>query len=279
MPLDFFVLFSSAASVIGSPGQSNYAAANAYLDALARYRQARGMPALSINWGPWTGAGMAAGREGRDQSRRGAHGVGAIAPDQGLGTLARLLAERKTGQAAVLPIDWRTFLEQFPSGGFPPVFAELARTERAGGQPEKQTAEQLQFLKDLSDAAPSQRHRLLLAHVRSHLCKVLGIQAEAAIDVHRGMMELGMDSLMAVELRNRLQASLGQPLPATLMFENPTVAGLTDNLLNEVLFPQAAATPHRDALPPGEKDLDGLGEDAVAALLAEKLVTLGRDRS
>ena len=97
--------------------------------------------------------------------------------------------------------------------------------------------------------------------------------------MHRGMMELGMDSLMAVELRNRLQATLGQPLPATLMFENPTVAGMTDNLLNEVLFPQAAATSAGGEPSAGETDLDGLDEDALAALLTEKLTALGRDRS
>ena len=251
--LDFFVLFSSAASVLGSPGQANYAAANAFLDGLARYRRACGLPALSINWGPWAGPGMASGRDGRDQGRRKAQGIGAIAPEHSLGTLTRLLDKPQAAQVAVLPINWQTFLDQFPAGGLPPLFAKLAATGRAGGQGEQPTAEQVQFLQDLREAAPSQRHGLLLAHVREQACKVLGIPPETGVDVQRGMMELGMDSLMAVELRNRLQLSLGQPLPATLMFENPTVAGLTDSLLNEVLFPRAAATAAEDTIAPGSR--------------------------
>jgi hypothetical protein len=283
LPLDFFVLFSSAASLLGSPGQANYAAANAFLDALARYRRARDLPALSINWGPWAGAGMAAGRDGREQSRRAAQGVGVIAPEQGLATLSRLLDQASPAQVAVLPIDWRTFLGQFPAGSLPPLFAELARIEQAGGPAAQPTAEQLQFLMDLAEAAPAQRRSLLLAHVREQVCKVLGLPPGQALDMHRGLMDLGMDSLMAVELRNRLQTSLRQPLPATLMFENPTVAVLAESLLTEVLFPEEAAPSLAGSPPaapsPMETELEGLAEDEIAALLAERLTALERDRT
>ncbi len=110
-PLDLFVLFSSAAAILGSPGQGNYASANAFLDALAHHRRGLGLPALSVNWGSWDEVGMAARLKESEGQRWSAAGIGWIGVDQGLATLERLILEDRV-QAAVLPIDWPKFFER-----------------------------------------------------------------------------------------------------------------------------------------------------------------------
>ena len=124
--LDFFVLFSSMASMLGSPGQGNYAAANTFLDVLAHFRRARGLPAVSINWGAWADVGMAAELAERSPMQRTPEGVTAMPVDRGLAVLGRLLAGAPP-QIGVLPVEWKSFLRQFPDGERPPVLAEMGR--------------------------------------------------------------------------------------------------------------------------------------------------------
>ena len=129
MPLELFVLFSSAAALLGSPGQGNYASANAFLDALAHHRRALKLPALSVNWGSWDEVGMAARLKESEGQRWSAAGIGWIGVDQGLATLERLILEDRV-QAAVLPIDWPKFFERIPAGSEPAWLTEMARTAR-----------------------------------------------------------------------------------------------------------------------------------------------------
>src|SRR6185312_7981311 len=121
--LDWFVLFASVAGVLGSPGQSNHSAANAFLDVLAHERRHRGLPALSIDWGAWTQIGAAADRGIVD--RLAAQGIGAITPSQGLVALRRLMEANAT-QAAVLPIDWQRYLQKADRNAIPPFLSEVA---------------------------------------------------------------------------------------------------------------------------------------------------------
>ena len=123
LKLDHFVLFSSAASVLGATGQGNYAAANAFLDALAHYRRAQGLPGMSINWGPWAEVGMAA--TDRIGVRLAAQGIEALTPARGLAALGQLL-QHPVAQIGVLPIDWPTFLSSIPTGEIPPFLREVA---------------------------------------------------------------------------------------------------------------------------------------------------------
>lgn len=134
MPLDLFVLFSSAAAILGSPGQGNYAAANAFLDALAHHRRGLKLPALSVNWGSWDEVGMAARLKQSEGQRWSAAGVGWIGVDQGLATLERLIVEDRV-QAAVLPIEWPKFLERIPADSEPAWLTEMARAARSSRQP------------------------------------------------------------------------------------------------------------------------------------------------
>jgi len=278
MPLDFFVLYSSAAALLGSAGQANHAAANSFLDALAQRRRADGLPALSISWGAWgeVGAAVTTGAV----ERIGAQGIGEIAPAQGLALLGRML-DAAPPQVGVVPIHWPTFLGRFD--GAPAFFAELAlplrsvaptRAEAPPAGPE--------IVRQLAEAAPQRRLALLRDYVRATVGHVLGLSA-ARVDDEVPLSTMGLDSLMAVELRNLLGAGLGlaRRLPATLAFDYPTVAAITGYLAAEALAITTPAAAESDALALAPSDgaatitmideLEELSDDEVDRLLAEKL--------
>ncbi len=259
LELDFFVLFSSMASVLGSPGQGNYAAANAYLDALAAHRRARGLPAVSIAWGAWADVGMAAELARRSAGQWTPEGVTAIPLDRGLESLGRLLTGAPA-QVAVLPVDWAPFLTQFPAGVVPPVLAEVARL--AGPRPHSKAAAPSALLQELGRAPAAERRGRLIEHIRGMLAQVMGLDEQDAPSPQQGFFEMGLDSLMAIELRNRLGTSLGQVLPATIVFQYPTIAALADHIVPQALPPQAGPAP---------SGLDDLSEDELLTLLAQEL--------
>ncbi|HIK08528.1 MAG TPA: SDR family NAD(P)-dependent oxidoreductase, partial [Trichormus sp. M33_DOE_039] len=219
-PLDFFVLFSSTACILGAPGQSNYAAANAFLDALAHYRQTQGLVATSINWGPWAELGMAASLG----QRLAAEGIDLIPPTQALQLLKHLLQQR-VSQVTVLPINWTQFLQRFPTGKTPKYFEQLAEDK----QPENQPS---QLQQRLQVTPVTEWKSLLVAHISDELTSILGLNPSQTLDPLQGFATMGMDSLTAVELRNRLQKSLCQSLPSTLTFNYPNIDTLASYLVN-----------------------------------------------
>jgi myxalamid-type polyketide synthase MxaB len=225
LPLDFFVCFSSIAALLGSPGQGNYAAANAFMDALVCYRRGMGLPGLSVNWSIWANAGMAAELSAQHQDRLAQQGLSAIAPQQGLQILEQLLQQKAT-QVGVLPVDWSLFHKKNPKSSF---LTELIP------ESEKETSKQQTNLKgDAYRQGFRQRKTILFDRVRSLVAKVLGFDSSDSIDPQENFGDLGMDSLMAVELKNSLQSSLGVSLPLTSAFDYPTVELLTEHLDKEI---------------------------------------------
>ncbi len=234
LPLDFFVLFSSIAAIFGAPSQGNYAAANAFMDGLAFYRRRLGLPALSINWGPWSDGGMVTELGTRGEARLAEQGLSLIQPEQGLQALARLLRSAHT-QAAAFSMNWTKFAAQFKSGEEPALFAHVLPAFKAQhAKPQAQTPAR-DLVQELQAALPAERLTLLTAHVREQVVKVLGLDATQSPELKQGLTDLGMDSLMAVELSNRFRASLRRSLPATLAFEYPTISALANFIATEVL--------------------------------------------
>ena len=266
-PLELFVLFSSVAALLGSPGQGNYAAANAFLDALASHRCRQNLPALAINWGPWKEIGMAAGMAARDRARWAASGIGMIAPKQGFEALG-LLLQQQAPHVAVLPVDWARLGSQ---ASLPPLLSNLAST--SGKSAEKRS----EFRNQLDKAPVGERRSMLISHIQTEAARVLGLGPSETIDLDQGFFELGVDSLMAVELKGSLEGSLGLALPLTLLMDYPTVSALVDYLAQELIpaelppvvpeepDPQAAQQPDRSAA------LDEMSEDQLANMLREKL--------
>jgi len=258
-PLDFFVLFSSLTSLLGSAGQANYSAANAFLDGLAHYRKGLGLPGLSINLAAFSQVGMLAQEQIDTLAQK--KGIGTITPEQVLQVLDLLMSNNST-QVGVVPIDWSTDLASYSRL---PLFADWIGTSQSSTQPE--------FLLLLQKANPGERREMLLNHVQQQVALVLGLNLSERIGLEKGFFDLGMDSLTSVELRNRLQASLGCSIPATGVFDYPTIIEMVNYLANEVLdldFSEPADQNSQTAEPSSE-DLSDLTDDEIAVLLAGEL--------
>ncbi|HZB96474.1 MAG TPA: beta-ketoacyl reductase, partial [Herpetosiphonaceae bacterium] len=225
-PLDFFVLFSSAASMLGSPGQGNYAAANAFLDGLAHHRRALGRPALSINWGPWADVGLAAQVSQNGQATIG--GIAAIPPQQGVEVLGQLLRQ-EAAQVGVMPLNLRQWRQFYPKAAKSPLLAHLQEQESAAGA--RKSGHDMRAA--LLAVEPGERRALLEAHLREEITQVLRI-APSRLDEQTALGSLGLDSLMALELRNRLEDSLELTLPVTLIWNYQTIADLTPHLAEKM---------------------------------------------
>ncbi|MBB4783432.1 SDR family NAD(P)-dependent oxidoreductase [Streptomyces rapamycinicus NRRL 5491] len=236
--LDAFVLFSSNAGVWGSGNQGAYAAANAFLDALAQRRRDRGGTATSVAWGSWDGSGMAADA-GADAYLR-LRGLRPMDPDLAITALGQALDHDET-TVTVADVDWARFVPLFTSARPRPLIGELPEVRRllleastatstaveSGAEPE--------LRQRLAALSRSGRTDLLVSLVREQAAAVLGYAEAGAIPVGRAFRELGLDSLTAVRLRNRLSEASGLPLPATLVYDHPTVAALADFLRHEIL--------------------------------------------
>ena len=267
-PLDFFVMFSSASALIGTPGQGNYASANAFLDAVAHHRRAAGLPAVSINWGPWGGIGMATALNAQAQTRWTRLGIGLIDRRQGLAVLEQAIAAG-VAQLGVLPVDWHQLSQSLPDGSASTLLAELStkRDPRRGAAPVRPARPVLIEL--LAQVPGKGRLAAIQSHVRDVVKAVLGVEPSFTIELSHGLRELGMDSLMAVELRNHLQAAIGRPLPSTLAFDRPTIAALAGYL--EQLVGEAPQTVQPLVTAPAPSELDELSDEDAELLLAQEL--------
>ncbi|HTI27341.1 MAG TPA: SDR family NAD(P)-dependent oxidoreductase, partial [Kutzneria sp.] len=228
--LSAFVLFSSAAGVIGAPGQGNYAAANAYLDALAEHRRSLGLPGLSLAWGLWADSSdMTDTIDDANRSRISAGGLVALGNDEGLELFDAALG---VDRGAVVPVHLDLAALKARGDELPPLFRTLvpvSRRRSAGAKAESGS------LRRLLAALPAEEwESTLLNLVLTKVAAVLGFSSAKAVEPERAFRDLGFDSLAAVDLRNALNAETGLRLPATLVFDYPTPIVLARHLLDEV---------------------------------------------
>jgi acyl transferase domain-containing protein/acyl carrier protein len=274
MPLDFFILFSSSASILGSAGQGGYAAANAFMDGLAHLRRASGLPALSINWGPWGDAGMAADLKDASRQRLTSRGLDVIDPEQGMGFMDVLMGVDRP-QIAVLPVEWTKLLDYFQDGP-PPLLSHYAPTAAAQEKNAPRT-DGTELKQSLERAPDYEKPEILLAFVTAAVAKVMGLNHTEALDLRATFASLGLDSLMAVELRNALATALGRSFPPSLVYDYPSIRKLTGYLEIELLGgldrTPTASTPAKPPEVSGQdriSALENLSDDDVERMLQER---------
>ena len=256
--LDFFVCFSSVVGVLGSPGVLNYGVANAALDAVAAQRGGPRHPMLSIAWGPWSQLGMA-------DRRNAARELGGLTVSEATEALQRILAAPDTGYL-VMRFDAARWSRAFPGGA-----SSLLRELNAAARP---AAKATTALDRIRAAAPGERRALLERHLQEHVAHVLRV-AVGRVDRSVLLKDLGLNSLLSLELRNRLETSLGITLPATLVWNYPTVAAVAMHLEERLglaalgVERQTAETADAPELERLLVEIQGLSDDEVHRLLAE----------
>nr|WP_086821523.1 type I polyketide synthase [Allokutzneria sp. NRRL B-24872] len=222
--LDAFVLFSSFAGTAGGSGQGSYAAANAYLDALALQRRSDGLPATSVAWGAWAGGGLVDAATA-ERLRRG--GIPAMQPEIAIAAMQRTLDEDGTC-VAVVDIDWPTLAQNSPAVKTNPVFGDLAEIKAV---PQAADAPSAEGWGGLSE---EDRRKALIDVVAGQVAAVLGYAGGDQIEPAKAFRDLGFDSLTAVDLRNRIAEATGLRLPVTLVFDYPTVTVLAEHLASQL---------------------------------------------
>nr|WP_275939224.1 type I polyketide synthase [Polyangium spumosum] len=232
LPLDFFIMYSSVAGLLGTAGQAGYAGANAFLDALCQARAAQGLPGMSIQWGPFAGVGLAAAQDNRGE-RLSAQGMSSFTAEEGLRLLGRLMEHPKV-EVGLVRFAVRQWMDSYPQAAGTP-FLRVLSEERAGPA----AARDMPFRETLDRAPSGERAALLEKLVIEHLGRVVRMEP-SRIERAVPFAALGVDSLMSLELRNRLEAALGVRLSATLLFTYPNPAALAEYLLRQL---EARASP------------------------------------
>jgi acyl carrier protein len=262
--LRMFVLFSSAAATFGGAGQGNYAAANAFLDGLAGYRRAAGLPAAALAWGLWAGASAITGHIGEaDRARMARGGVGALTAAEGLALFDLALS---ADDALMVPMHFDTAALNGRADEVPALLRGLVRGRLRRGADTGQPDSGADLLRErLAGASEADQDFILGELIAVHVAAVLGYSSPGSIESGREFHELGFDSLTAIELRNRLNAATGLRLSATLVFDYPTPAALTGHIRQEItrtgVSPGAAALKEIGKI---EKMIQGIAADDEA---------------
>ena len=263
--LDLFVLFSSVAGVLGNSGQANHAAANAFLDQLAAHRRALGLPGQAIAWGAWSGLGEAEEQRERIAGRRAAAGGGWFTPEQAFKALERLWQQDVAG-AVVAAVDWPVFGDSV--GGRPPLLEDLLTAAADDGN-ESSSPENL--LDQLTATPPAGREDLLVSFLQGEVQAVLRLPSRPSPTI--GFFDLGMDSLKAVELRNRLNRAFSKiyAAPNTLVFDHPNISVLAGHLAEvlgeEIAAPARQEVPRPAPQPPARREDEGIAIVGMACRL------------
>ncbi|MBV9787114.1 MAG: SDR family NAD(P)-dependent oxidoreductase, partial [Chloroflexi bacterium] len=285
-PLDFFVLFSSLASALGSVGQSSYAAGNAFMDALAHYRHTLGQPAISINWGPWAEVGMAA-RSGVNM-HMAEQGIRPLLATQGTAVLHRLL-QSAAAQTTALVIDWSRWFRANPSARSKPLLANLLETALPDSAATAGTAT---WTQELAQAAVETQQTLLEEHLLTLTAKVLRVQRDR-LPLDQPLHIFGIDSIMSIELRNSIEATTEIQLAVAYLLEGPSITTIAAEILSQLrsLWVQDLLTASEDsaiddqqALALLQTQIDQEHDDRIAHLLdqlehlsAEEVAVLLKD--
>ncbi|MFZ4764594.1 MAG: SDR family NAD(P)-dependent oxidoreductase, partial [Roseimicrobium sp.] len=263
LPLDYFVLVSSISAAIGNPGQSNYVSANMFLDMLARHRRALGLPALTVAWGALAGAGYVA-RNAKVQEHLSRMGMAGISPAEALDMLGALL-RNGVNEMIVARVDWRQLAGVFPMVSSSARFAGLA-SEAAAGHAGAQDGAKLK--EAVLAAAPNQRQPMLETALRETIARVLRT-SPSKLDVQRPLSELGLDSLMAFELLNRIESDYGISVTAGRLMLSDSIAKLSEFLLAQITGNATDA--------PSPTDSPTAPDSAAATALIEQLDDLTDD--
>ena len=257
--LDFFVMFSSGTALVGAKASAHYAAGNQFLDALAHFRRAHGLPALSIDWGEWERTrGITA------EQRRHVEGSGwrPMNAAQALEAMRDLIAAGIT-QQMVASFDPEIVKAAYQIRGRRPFLDEISVARRAGAKKETKAGDLIARLRTIPVA---EQKELIESHVAAEVRRVMGIDASETVDRNRGLFEMGVDSLMSVQLRSRLEGLAGKSLPSTLVFNHPSIGGLTDYLAGELMSSNGTPT---TAAAPGATNMSDAKWDDAAAEIAE----------
>ncbi len=269
-PLDHFVLFSSIAGPLGSPGQTNYASANAFLDAVAHYRRSHHLPALSIDWGAWSETGMAVRHKVVERSAE--TGILGISTREGLSALETLLGD-SGAQTIVAPVNWAQYLANDIPPGQRKFLSGLQGPQKSQAATEKSPAKQESWLPRLESVAKSRWKALLAQRIEEKIRLTLRLDLTQPIIPGQPLQELGLDSLLSIELRNALGVAVNRTLPATLLFNYPTLDALTDFLFRELGGDAVPGATDRKAKPVRRslvEDIESLSDDEVNRMLGEK---------
>jgi hybrid polyketide synthase/nonribosomal peptide synthetase FtdB len=252
-PLDFFVLFSSASSLLSSPKLGAYAAGNSFLDSFAHYRHGLGKPALSVNWGVWSEAGMASRVDADSLYALTERGMGGMRTAQGLDALARLMNDALP-QAAVLPVNWQRWAELYPEYTASPFLSDLFQDGKdASGYTATDST-----LNVLMDAPAAERPERLRHYLTETLASILGFTA-ADIDPLLPISSFGLDSLTAVEFKNRIVSNLNVSLPMVRFLQGPPIADLVTEIEPLLAVPEGV-----DSVANAEESTDGSGTYPLA---------------
>jgi len=263
MKLDFFVMFSSAASILGNQGQSNYAAANAFLDGLAHYRKHHGLAATSINWGPFAGAGMAASTRSDQLSKQG---FKPISSTDGLIVMETILSTNVT-QVGAMQCDWRDYIAQFSAE------KTLFTNWNQPKVPNQVQETKMDWWQKIDQAPSAEEKKTILFDFVSNIAgNVIGINAKEGLDTQKPLMEQGIDSLQAVEIRNRLGKGLEHSLPVSLIFEYPTVNELVDYLAKQILELETDLQQTQSATKDNFDYIDDLSDEELEDLINREII-------
>lgn len=262
-PLDFFVAFSSYTTMIGNPGQGNYVAANAFLDALAHYRRQLGLPALTVNWGAVGDAGYVA-RNPDVRQKLEYHGVKPMPAGQLLKIMEKLLQHRAI-QAGVGHLHWSHLAKNVQMIRIPPRLVSLV--EAAPGDESRAPGSSL--VEELLAVDPAERHTFLSLQIRDQLARILGV-SPVKLDVEKPLLDLGLDSLMAVEIGNQIKVQMGIEVPAMKLMEGLSIEGLSGYIIEQLT---AAVSPGEEFLSRQEAiaRVEKLSDEEVDTLLQEML--------